>query len=126
MKSGENLRSKFKKILAKSTIWIFGLIGIFAIGINGAYGQEQKLPEVNLFYSKTCLHCRAELEFLGSIQIEFPELIIRKYRTSDSNNREKLLELAQEYGAERYLGLVPLTFIGEDFFIGFDNAEGIG
>lgn len=75
---------------------------------------------VDFFYSETCLHCAAEQKFLDEIKDKYSEIKINYYLTSDLKNHALLKELLKKHDAEKYLGLVPLTFIGEDLFIGFD------
>lgn len=114
------------KATIKATSIVFCALLLFSVNPVALKSQEKQPLELNLFYSKTCPHCRAELEFLKKIETEFPSLTIHKYVTSDPGSETKLSELAKIYGAERYLGLVPLTFVGQDFFVGFDNDENIG
>jgi len=88
-----------------------------------AFAQEL---EIDFFYSETCLHCRAEQVFLDDIEDNYPEVQINRYINTNSESRKLLADLAREHEVEMYVGLVPLTFIGEDFFAGFDNEYGIG
>lgn len=82
--------------------------------------------EVNFFYSETCPHCKAENAFLDKIQPNYPEVKINRYLMTDTGHRQLLIDSLKKYNAEKYLGLVPLTFIGEDFIPGFDNENGTG
>lgn len=91
-----------------------------------ASSLEQEKLEIEFFYSKICPHCAAEERFLAEIEKKYPQAKINRYLASDPNYQELLRELAKKHNAERYLGSVPLTFVGEDFFLGFDNEKGIG
>jgi thiol-disulfide isomerase/thioredoxin len=82
--------------------------------------------EINFFYSETCPHCKAEQEFLDTLQEEYPQTTINRYLSSDAESRKLMVDLLIKHSAEKYAGLVPLTFINEDFFLGFDNADGAG
>ena len=82
--------------------------------------------EVNFFYSKICKHCAAEEKFLDKIEEKYPEVKINRYIANDPDNQDFLKEICEKYDAEKYLGVVPLTFIGDDFFVGFDNDEVTG
>jgi thiol-disulfide isomerase/thioredoxin len=99
-------------------------------GFNFVFAQTDQIAgkplEIHFFYSLTCPHCIAEQKFLDKIEQKYPDVAVKQYLVSDPQNQILLKELANKYGAERYLGLVPLTFIGEDFFVGFDNDKGIG
>jgi len=80
--------------------------------------------EIDFFYSETCPHCKAEQEFLDDIEKNYPEVEINRYLNTE--NKKLLADLAREHEVEMYIGLVPLTFVGQDFFAGFDNEYGIG
>jgi len=101
---------------------------ISSIAICPAFGQTAPAPSINInfFYSKTCPHCVAENKFLDKLGPKYPDISINRYLISDKNNFPLLEKLCKECNAERYLGLVPLTFVNKEFFLGFDNEEGIG
>lgn len=83
--------------------------------------------EINFFYSDRCPHCATEKIFLEKIKTKYPEVKINYRSMTDPASLEvfkKLCERCPE--AEKYLGLVPLTFVEDDFFPGFDNEQGIG
>ena len=82
--------------------------------------------EVNFFYSETCLHCKAEQAFLDKIEPKYPDVRFNRHPVSQAECREELIDLCQKYGIEKYVGLVPITFVGEEFFLGFDNENNIG
>ncbi|MFC1595005.1 hypothetical protein ACFL3E_01095 [Patescibacteria group bacterium] len=106
------------KYIASIVIGISLLSPIFANADDGL--------ELYFFYSPTCPHCHAEDKFLDEIEDQYPSLIIHRKLAYNSSNQKLLRELAVKHDALDYLGSVPLTFIGEDFFLGFDNADGIG
>ena len=88
--------------------------------------------EVNFFYGANCPHCAAEQKFLDEIEQKYSEIKINRYLTTSQEARELLKQLCEECDTERYLGLVPMTFVGSsgvdkhEFFLGFDNAQGVG
>lgn len=88
--------------------------------------QTQEKIEINFFYSENCLHCAAEQKLLDEIEEKYPEVKINRYDAAKPENQELLIELCKKCDAEKYIGLVPLTFVGEDFFLGFDSPAGIG
>src|SRR4030043_426653 len=115
-------------------LFIFIVVIIFTplpAGKAGVFGQEN-LPveearlEINFFYSKTCPHCAAEEKFLDGIETKYPEVKINRYLASDSESRKVLIDLLRKHDAENYIGLVPITFIGKDLIVGFDNATSVG
>lgn len=87
---------------------------------------QTDLPEINFFYSQTCPHCAEQKEFHEYLLEKYPNLIINSYDIASFKTAPILKNFAEKYGAEKYLGLVPLTFIGESFFLGFDTAETTG
>jgi len=105
-------------------ISLFMMAGFFAPVF--AQAVLENPVELNFFYSATCPHCIAENKFLDEIQKNYPEVKINRYLVSDPKNTRLKEKFLVEYGAEKYGGLVPLTFIGKDYFLGFDNDAGIG
>ena len=81
---------------------------------------------IHFFYSETCPHCRKEQVFLDEIEKKYPDIVVMRYPIHDTSHHDLLSSLISKHHAERYLGVVPLTFIGDDFFVGFDSPEGIG
>jgi hypothetical protein len=63
---------------------------------------------------------------LNVLEEKYPEIKINRYLVTDPDNREILEELAKKTGAEEYIGLVPMIFIDQRFFLGFDSPQGIG
>jgi thiol-disulfide isomerase/thioredoxin len=96
---------------------------LFLFGAGFASAQEDQL-EMFFFYSETCPHCAAENAFLDKIEGEYPGLTINRHLITDNDYRDLYLELNEQYGTERYLGLVPITFMGDEFFLGFDDNVG--
>jgi thiol-disulfide isomerase/thioredoxin len=78
------------------------------------------------FYSPTCPHCRVEEPFLNGLEQKYPELNIKRYIASDFNNQLLMQRLLESHASLEYFGSVPVTFIGNELFLGFDNADGIG
>ncbi len=89
------------------------------------FAQAPKL-DIYFFYSKSCPRCLAEEKFLLKIEDNYPDVKINRYLVSDPQGIEILNSLAEKYDAQRYVGLVPLTFIGDDFFVGFDSEDKMG
>jgi len=108
----------FKKI----TFFVVTLLLLFPFFSSAT----EKNIEISFFYRRTCPYCSREKVFLDEIEKKYPEVKVNRYLAEDPRNQELLEKLAREHNAERYIGLVPLTFIGKDFFLGFDDKEGIG
>ncbi len=90
------------------------------------FAQSGSKLEIDFFYSGTCPHCKAEQGFLDLMQEKYPQIKINRYLSSDTEHRKLMIDLLTKHEAERYVGLVPLTFVGEDFFLGFDTPERTG
>jgi len=114
--------------MAKKFFFIFLLvlgISVFVPVLAQTNSQDTKL-EIYFFYSETCPHCKAERAFLDTIAGKYPQVQINRYLESDVSQKTLLADLLTKHNAQQYAGLVPLTFVGEDFIAGFDNANGIG
>ena len=115
--------------MAKKFFFIFLLISGFLI-FTPIFAQADASSggklEINFFYSEACPHCKTEEGFLKIMENKYPGIVINHYLSSDTKNRKLMIDLLVKHGAERYAGLVPLTFVGEDFFLGFDDSDGIG
>ena len=83
-------------------------------------------PDIVFFYSPTCPHCTLEEAFLKELEKRDDALVIARYSVDEPATIPLLKGLLREHDAERYFGVVPLTFVGESFFVGFDSAKGIG
>lgn len=101
-------------------VFIFSLIfPIFS------YAQTNKV-EVDLFYSPTCSHCTAERKFFDEIQPKFPELVVNRYDITKQENVDKLSEYYKKYNvSNQEYGMVPITFINNEYFLGFDKDTAI-
>jgi len=108
----------------RKTFFISALLFLFIL-LSGSVFAETKL-EIHFFYLKTCPHCAVEEKFLDYIEEKYPEVKVNRYFVGEPENQKLLKELCEQYGAQRYMGLVPLTFVGKDFFVGFDTQETMG
>jgi len=103
------------------------LIGLTAIIPFFAFAQlDSPKLEVNFFYSETCLHCKAENIFLDKIEPKYLDVKFNRHPISEAECRRELADFCKKYNLEQYIGLVPLTFVGEEFFLGFDSESNIG
>ncbi len=99
-------------------IFVLGLIfGVFSF----ALAEEEKI-EINFFYGRTCPYCAKEEKFLGELEDKYPEIKVNKLLLSGKENIELLKKLYQDYNVpSREQGYVPITFIGDKYFLGFDE-----
>ncbi len=82
--------------------------------------------QILFFYSPTCPHCRDEQVFLDKLEDEFPDLAVERVSVNSSGSMDRLAPLLEQKDASNYLGVVPITFVGDELFIGFDNEKNIG
>lgn len=106
--------------------WIFSIfiLLLFFSVFSNVLAKENL--EINFFYGETCPHCASEEKFLDEIEEKYPEVEIIRHSVSLAQCREELVDFCRKYNIEQYIGLVPITFVGEEFFLGFDSPDGIG
>lgn len=100
---------------------------LFFLTVGDIHAQEVK-PELNLdfFYSETCPHCIAENAFLDKIQTKYENFKINRFSVSEEKNISLMYKTLQGANKLEYFGVVPLTFVGKDFFAGFDSEDKMG
>lgn len=86
-------------------------------------GAQEKLVEINFFYSAICPHCLKEKEFLEELKERYPEIKINQYEvTQHPDNQELLKDFYEKYQVpEKERGWVPVTFTPTTYFIGFNE-----
>ena len=72
-----------------------------------------------LFYSSTCPHCHAEIEWLETIKDKYLYLTIVKYEAS--KNFDLYEKVVNGMNIDDYH--VPLTIIGTDYYIGYNEYK---
>lgn len=78
-------------------------------------------PTIVLFHGDGCPHCAAERAFLADLVDRHPDVVVEEHEVwYDPAGRDLLQRTADELGFEP-VG-VPVTVIGERFWIGFDDA----
>lgn len=72
-----------------------------------------------LFHSNTCQHCQEEIAWLKSIEKDYSYLKIHYYESSENfqlyEKVKNMMNIDSPY--------VPLTIIGNDWFIGFASSK---
>ncbi|MFO7806874.1 MAG: hypothetical protein R6V40_00415 [Candidatus Moraniibacteriota bacterium] len=108
-------------------LFAFVLFSLAFISL-GLTAQKTEAQEVErearlfFFYSESCPHCAAEEKFLDDIKDDHPNLKIYDFSVSSKEGSELFNRVAQEHNVRG----VPVTIIGDEAIVGFDNAEGIG
>lgn len=72
-----------------------------------------------LFHSKTCEHCKEEIAWLNSIEKDYSYLKIHYYEASENHELYEKVKETMKIDSE----YVPLTIIGEEWFIGFASSK---
>ena len=82
--------------------------------------KAQENIELKFFGSPTCPHCVKERQFLDELKKTRSDIIINEYVFSE--NTDLVNNLYKEYEVvKNQQGLVPVTFIGDKYFIGFND-----
>lgn len=104
--------------IIKKIVFILLLCLIFIPGVKA----EEKV-RLYLFYNYDCPHCAEEKIYLGQLEEEYDNLEVIKYEVKqDEKNREFLIDFLEEQ--EWDIRGVPLTVIGTNYFIGYNDDIG--
>ncbi len=97
-------------------ILVFVPSSTFAYATGSDAESEAKLT-IYLFYSEECPHCHKEREWLKSYTKEHPEVKVKYYEREA--NSELLSSVRKSLSIKN--SYVPLTVIGSDYFIGYND-----
>lgn len=85
---------------------------------------ESTKVTVYLFYSSSCVHCKAENAFLDDLEDHYGDTIdIKRYEVTQNATNNNYLKLVKERVGSTSSG-VPFTVIGEKYYIGYSNTIG--
>lgn len=85
---------------------------------------ESTKVTVYLFYSSSCVHCKAENAFLDDLEDQYGDTIdIKRYEVTQNATNNNYLKLVKERVGSTSSG-VPFTVIGEKYYIGYSNTIG--
>lgn len=116
MKNKQKLFNRLK--LAKIFLFVFL---VYLIIPSFVFAQNDNV-EISVFYSPTCPHCNAERAFFDKLEPQYPELIVNRFDITNQENISKLKEFYAKYNvAKTEYGMVPITFIKNEYFVGFNN-----
>lgn len=99
----------------KKLLVIISILFLTACGVK----KDSKKYDVNLylFYSSTCPHCHNEIEWLDKNKDKFSNVNIIKIEASQ--NYDLYESVVEKMNINDYH--VPLTIVGSDFKIGFND-----
>jgi len=102
------------------------LFMILLLSITASAQENETIPcTVYVFYGDGCPHCKTEKEFLPTLLETHPDLEIKLIEVwNNKTNRDLFMQMSEKYGIKN-LG-VPLTFIGEEYVIGFGSVSTTG
>ncbi len=113
-----------KKNILKNIFFIFFLALLIFFPYKNSQAQEIKndnSTKIIFFGSPTCPHCSAEKQFLKELKKDHSNLIIEEYDFSQNINLVNTLYKEHQV-PQNQQGLVPVTFIEDNFFIGFNES----
>ena len=112
-------------VLLAGIVWLAGGM-LFNVGKSvqaSAPLQAEKDVVIYLFWGDGCPHCAAEKPVLEGLAKSNPHVILRMYEVwNNEDNQQKLLQMADFYDFEA-TG-VPVTFIGEKYWVGYSDPLG--
>ena len=108
-----------KKILLSFLVLVF-LFNSFSF-VNAQSVEDT--VEVVFFFGQNCPHCAAEKVFLKSLAEKYLQVEVSEYELSEN------IDLIREYYHDYKIpfgeqGLVPLTFVAKEYFVGFSEQIG--
>ncbi|MFP4523826.1 MAG: glutaredoxin domain-containing protein [Candidatus Woesearchaeota archaeon] len=112
--------------MAVAMIALLALTGCASSPNGNAVADINDDPEkvvVYFFWGEGCPHCATEKSFLEEMEQEYPEVEVKMFETwKNPENAGLFQELARAYGFQARG--VPTTFIGEEHWVGYNDAMG--
>jgi cytochrome c biogenesis protein CcdA/glutaredoxin len=96
---------------------LFLIVLIFCI----QFVSSSENVDVHIFYGQGCPHCGTAIEFLDNLEYQNFQ-IIKHEVYFDENERDLFLKVTSYYGQEAEG--VPMIFVGDDYYIGFNSKIG--
>ncbi|MBI5221927.1 MAG: hypothetical protein HY980_00285 [Candidatus Magasanikbacteria bacterium] len=89
---------------------------------------ESEKVEFVLFHLETCPHCKAEIKFVNDeLKPKYGDAVdFLFYEVSQPENQQLMAQYIYYYKVEVAGGSVPLTFVDDEFVVGYDNDETTG
>lgn len=110
-----------KKILLTFFLSL-GLFSCFNFA-NAEINLNDDKVDIDFFYSKTCPHCKVASDFLKEISLKDSDIKIERHEVGKKDSFELLLSYYDKYNVEEeYQGGVPVIFIEDYYFVGFQKG----
>ncbi|MBT4071324.1 MAG: thioredoxin family protein [Candidatus Magasanikbacteria bacterium] len=117
-----------KRILMSffALVLLFGIVAPAVAVDFQSHDPEKDKVEFVLFHSKTCPHCKEEIEFIEEdLMEEYGEHVdFKMYEVGEVRGQDLFRQYASFYHAET--GSVPITFIDGEVVYGFGNKNTTG
>jgi thiol-disulfide isomerase/thioredoxin len=85
---------------------------------------ESSKVTVYLFYSSSCIHCKAENAFLDELQGEYGKIVnFKRYEVTQNTTNSEYMEKAKDRMESNSTG-VPFTVIGDKYYVGYSDTIG--
>jgi cytochrome c biogenesis protein CcdA/thiol-disulfide isomerase/thioredoxin len=99
-------------------------VSLFLILISMTLVFAQQKTVLYFFWGQGCPHCATEKPFLEDMEAKYPDLEVKDFDVSIVENAQLFTKMAEAYGAPT--GYVPMTFVGEEYFVGYGNYDNSG
>lgn len=106
---------------------LIAVLVLVMVGVGGPaaaqapQSENDTVVEVTLFHMEGCPYCADERAFLDELRGELDHLVVHEYEISgDAGHRQLFSEMGEQYGFDARA--VPVTIIGERYWVGFDDA----
>ena len=100
-------------------LFTFFLLLFFPLSFSLA--DTKNSVNIYFFHSSTCSHCKAENNFLKSIEKQYDNVKVYRYEVHEEENQEKIKVLEDSY--QIHLESVPVTVIGDTIIYGFSEEK---
>lgn len=115
----------FKKIVIFLFLPLL-FLGTFFVLNNKVSAQESEVVNIHFFYGTGCPHCAKEEIFLEKMSNIYGEKIeVKEYEIYYNLKNQNLLNKVIDYFKISVAG-VPITVVGEEYFIGYGGDETTG
>lgn len=130
----QNVGDRMKIKLKTKIIFILMMLSIFIVGCTNVdsgdstdnlydvFEDDPQKTTLYFFWGDGCPHCANQKPYLDRWQDEYPQLEVKEFEVySDEMNRQIYSLVAEEYGLTA--GPVPVTFIGDEYWVGFSESR---
>ncbi|MGZ4138412.1 MAG: glutaredoxin family protein [Actinomycetota bacterium] len=101
---------------------ILVVVALMAVLPLGQTARAAEPVNLTLFWLEGCPHCAAEKEFLAGLRADVPSLTVEAYEVRTAEGRQRFLDTADRLGFDA--SGVPVTVIGDRYWIGFTDSTG--